>query len=56
MDNKILRIKDVSNLVKLSRSTIYRLIKTGDFPDKIQLSERIIGFRYLDILDWMENK
>lgn len=56
MNNRILRMDEVYSLVSLSRATIYRLLKENDFPDKVKLSERSIGFRLQDIQKWIENR
>lgn len=41
----VLRWKDVHVMVKLSRSTVYRLEKRGDFPAQIQLSPNGVGWK-----------
>ncbi|MDC3138045.1 AlpA family phage regulatory protein [Prochlorococcus sp. AH-716-I19] len=51
-----LTIKEVSNLLGISTSTINRLIINGDFPNKIKLSPRRIVFMKNDIEDWIKTK
>lgn len=54
--NKILRMPQVCDLLSLSRSTIYRLIESGDFPEKIQITPRLVGFRSHDIEAWINSR
>ena len=51
-----LTIKEVSNLLGISVSTINRLIKIGDFPKKIKLSPRRMVFMKREIDEWIESK
>jgi prophage regulatory protein len=37
----------------LKRSTLYALIKQGDFPKPIKLSARAIGFLSSEVDDWI---
>jgi prophage regulatory protein len=56
MSHQILKLREVSSLTKLSNSTIYRLIKTGDFPKPIKLATHASGWLLVDIEDWIESK
>ena len=51
-----LTIKEVSNLLGISISTINRLIKKGDFPSKIKLSPGRKVFMKKEIEVWIESK
>ena len=51
-----LTIKEVSNLLGISVSTINRLIKNGDFPKKIKLSPRRMVFMKREIDEWIARK
>ena len=51
-----LTIKEVSNLLGISTSTINRLITNGDFPNKIKLSPRRIVFMKNDIENWIKTR
>ena len=51
-----LNIKEVSNLLGISVSTINRLIKKGDFPPKIKLSPGRKVFMKYQINEWIESK
>ena len=51
-----LTMKEVSDLLGISISTINRLIKKGEFPQKVKISPRRIVFMKYQIQEWIENK
>jgi prophage regulatory protein len=53
---RFVRIHEVANTIGLSTRTIQRLVKKGDFPPPIQLSERIIGWTEASIDLWMSDR
>ena len=57
MEIKIIRMNDVVVMVNLSRSTIWRRVKTGDFPAPLRLGgpgSRAKGWRVDDIEKWVD--
>lgn len=52
----VLSPSDTAVLVGISRSGIYRLLATGDFPCPIQLTPRRVGFRVEDIHAWLDGR
>lgn len=56
MNNKILRIKQVIERIKPSKTTIYRLISKNQFPKPINLSSSSVGWLEADINDWIQSK
>ena len=51
-----LSIKEVSELLGISVSTINRLIKRGDFPQKIKISQKRMIFMKREIDEWIKSK
>ena len=51
-----LTMKEVSDLLGISVSTIDRLIKRGQFPPKVKLSPRRMVFMKKEIEGWIDNK
>jgi len=51
-----LTMKEVSDLLGISISTINRLIKKGEFPPKVKLSPRTMVFMKKEIEGWIDNK
>lgn len=53
MTDKILRCREVQHAIGLSRSTIYRMVERGDFPQPQKLGLRAIGWRESAIQSWV---
>lgn len=47
-----LSLSDINKRCTLSKSTIYRLIKAGQFPQPVQLSPGRVGWREDDLATW----
>lgn len=47
------RINQLLNFVPFSRTTVWRLTKTGEFPKPVRLSNAVTAWRIEDIRDWM---
>ena len=56
MDNQIIKLPAVIKLSALSSATIYRLIKIGEFPKQIKLSERSSGWLLNEVEQWLDSK
>ena len=53
---EIIRPRDLPQLTGLSRTTIWRLEKIGDFVPKIRLTQNSVGYRRADIERWIEER
>ena len=53
---KVIKLKTVCELTTFSSATIYRLIKKGEFPKQIKLSERSSGWLLEDINAWLKHR
>ncbi len=51
-----LSIKEVSNIIGISVSTINRQLEKGTFPPKHKLSAQRIGFLKYQIDQWIDGK
>ncbi|OWU66541.1 hypothetical protein ATO2_18365 [Roseovarius sp. 22II1-1F6A] len=56
MPNRIYRLQEVQERTGLGRSTIYRLEAKGEFPARIKLSERAVGWHSAAIDSWIESR
>ena len=54
--NNIIRLQQVIKKVGLSRSTIYALVSRNEFPQRIQLSPRSMGFLESEVDQWLADK
>lgn len=53
---RLLSPKEVSRLTSLSRSTLWRLRGSGDFPQPIRLSNIRIAWLEVDVLQWVTSR
>jgi prophage regulatory protein len=53
---RILRTSDVCSLLKLGRTTIWRLENKGEFPKKVKLTILSVGYLESDILNWINER
>jgi prophage regulatory protein len=56
MEALIWREREVKEKTGLSKSTRWRLEKAGQFPKKVQLSFRAVGWRAESIIEWCRNR
>jgi len=52
---QIFRRKDLEERLKLSRSSIYAMMATGEFPKPIRLGRRAVGWLSDDIEKWLQD-
>ena len=51
--DRFLPLAEVLSLTTLSRSTIWRLVSRGQFPQPTRLSSNRVGWRQAAVLAWM---
>lgn len=52
---KVLRAKAVSEMTGLSRVTIWRWERNGEFPKRIRLGANSVGWIQSEVVAWVEN-
>ena len=52
----ILRASQVVDMIGVSRTTLWRMVKSASFPSPIKLSERAVGWRARDVSAWIESR
>jgi prophage regulatory protein len=52
----IVRWKNISDVIGLSKSTVARKMKEGTFPVPMRLSENTVGWAMADINKWIEEQ
>ena len=50
---RLLRFREVEHLVRLSRSTIYRRMQAGKFPQAVRIGPKAVRWRTEDIEAWL---
>ncbi len=53
---KILRVSDVTRITGLSRTTVWRLERRGDFPRRLRLSQHSCGWVAQEIEEWIASR
>ena len=53
---RVIKLAQVIEITSLSSATIYRLIKTGQFPKQLKLAQRSSGWLLEEINNWLESK
>jgi prophage regulatory protein len=56
MDVRVLRLPEVLQRVRLSRSLVYSLMAEGSFPRPIKLGRRAVAWRAADIEAWLTSR
>lgn len=56
MKSKILRPKQVKELLGIAMSTLYEWQNRPDFPDKIQLGKNAVGWFESEIHEFLESQ
>jgi len=54
--NQLLRIKEVSQLTSIAKSTLNLWVAQGKFPKPITLSPTIKAWRTQELLDWIDTQ
>lgn len=54
--SKFLRLGSVLARVGLSRSQVYKMIGSGQFPSQVKLSSRSVAWIEEEISEWMSGK
>jgi prophage regulatory protein len=54
--DRLVRIKELKQLIGLSNATIYRLIRNGTFSKQIHLSNKCVAWRLSAIEAWIREK
>jgi prophage regulatory protein len=56
MTETILRSKDVVAALGVSRSTLYRMMNSGEFPKSLKISRNTVGWRKSVVEQWVTQR
>ncbi|WP_293367901.1 AlpA family transcriptional regulator [Nevskia sp.] len=54
-DERLIRVHEVMRITAMSRSTIYRKMKEGSFPEAVHVSQRFTAWRLSVVREWLHN-
>jgi len=53
LSDQIIRTKEVCRMTGLSKTTLWRLQKSGKFPKNRKISDHSVGFLFSEIENWI---
>lgn len=53
---RMLRIKHVSERTGMSRASIYRMMKTGEFPQPVKLTDHLSAWPEPEVDEWLRER
>jgi prophage regulatory protein len=56
LQERIMRYPHLKATTGLSRSTIWRLERDGNFPKRIQLSKNAVGWKQSEVSQWLQSR
>ena len=56
MGDRLLRRRQVEEITGMRRSSIYRLMQSGDFPPPVRVGPAAVRWKESDITGWMESR
>lgn len=56
MNDRLLKAKEVMLMIGLSRTTIWRLERDGNFPKRKQITRTKVGWLKKEIQEWIETR
>lgn len=56
MSCKIIRLPTVQDIIGLSKPTIYRMMKRGEFPAQIKMGPKASGWLMSEVQDWVSSR
>lgn len=56
VQDRVLRLPAVMAITGLSRTTLYRMVGEGRFPQQIPLGTRCVGWLTSDVNAWLQSK
>ena len=56
LEQRILRCAEVTRRTSLSKASIYRQMHAGTFPRPVKLGERAVGWRAVEINEWLDSR
>ena len=51
-----MRRRSVERMTGLSKSTLYRLIKKGEFPQPLRMTRKAVRWRREEINEWLSHR
>ena len=56
MTNNFIRLKNVMSITGLSKSSIYGMMNSGNFPKNVLLGARAVAWIEREVAEWVESR
>ena len=56
MNERLISMKDLTERLPFSKVHLYRMIKRGEFPDRVKIGKRRVCWRETEIDAWIQSK
>lgn len=53
---QLLRVADVCRLLRISKPTLWRLRRAHDFPEPMEVTDRVIAWRKAEVEGWLRER
>lgn len=55
--DRVVKPQDAANILGISKATLWRLLEEDvSFPDRVQITERCFGWKYSELLGYIDSK
>lgn len=54
--DRVMRLPEVLDLIRISRSRLYVWMRDGYFPKPIKLGPKAVGWRYSEVHAWLKDR
>jgi predicted DNA-binding transcriptional regulator AlpA len=54
--DQIIRAKEVQEMTRLSRTTLWRMENKGEFPRRVSLGGNSVGWKLSEVSHWIDNR
>ena len=54
--DRFVRLREVLTLAGIGKSTLYKMIKTGEFPAPIQITKGSVGWWLSAVTQWQQSR
>lgn len=55
-DNALVRQRDLLDVLPFSAATLWRCVRSGDFPEPIRVAQGITAWRWGDVSNWLNTR
>lgn len=56
MQDRVVRATELKEIIGLSRTSVWRLENSGEFPKRRQISPGAVGWLHSEVIEWLESR